>query len=303
MVATVDYIGTDNPAGFSVLADKIERNQDKLQEMFDTVMAPLRPTLAIESSGVQVTRKLLGLPPEVRPTEPVPTETYSSALGRLVLETASQTGMRQTVLSASVDNKRPPSDLVQALRNRQKELEKRPVVVWGIEAPVTLPFQYGAAEYQVPNWVFANLLFIALIPLCIGWFGSVYFTRQRELFLIRNLTDYKAAFPHILNILPVTPISLAYVEEARLVNIKAKNRSRAFSRVFYSLLRTILILIFALPMVFALSYSAAGLFFVKNDPSFLVIIIVLMIGIILLLQVTSLVIQEWWLLWGKNFTA
>ncbi|QYD70082.1 hypothetical protein KZJ38_07155 [Paraburkholderia edwinii] len=303
MVATVDYIGTDNPAGFSVLSDKIERSQEKLQEMFDAATAPRRPALTIQSSEVEVTRKHLGLPPEIHAAEPVPNETYSSALSRLVSETALQTGMRSTVLSASVDNKKPPLDLIQALRYRQRELEKRPVVVWGIEAPVTLPFQYGAAQYQVPNWVVANLLFIALIPLCIGWLGSLYFTRQRELFLIRKLADYKAAFPHILNILPVIPISLNYVAELRLVNIKRKNRSRAFNRTFYSLLRTLLILIFTTPMLSTLAYSVVGLLFVKNNPSIWVGIVALILGIILVAQVTMLVVQEWWLLWGKDFTA
>lgn len=303
MVATVDYIRTDNPAAFSVLADQMAESQSRLQDLFAVAAAPPAPKEADVSSEIAATRRALGLPPKTQPEEPGHTETYSAALDRLVRDTAAKTGMRPNVLSDVLDSKKPPLELVKKLRERQKELEKRPVVVWGIEAPITLPFQYGAAQYQVPNWVFANLLFVALIPLIIGWLGSVHFTRQRELFIIRGLSDYKSAFPHVLNILPIVPMSIRSVSDARLVNIKSKNRGRVFNRVFYSLLRSMLVLIFALPMVAALGYSAVVLLFASDYVGVFEVIVGSIIAIILICQVSIILVQEWWLLWGKDFTA
>ncbi|MBU9217939.1 hypothetical protein KTD55_28130 [Burkholderia gladioli] len=303
MVATVNFIGTDNPAAFSVLADRIEESQSRLQDLFSASVAP--PTLRPRdtSAEIAVTRKLLGLPPPELPPEPIAKDTYASSLDRLVLETAAKTGMRPTVLSGRLDTKKPPLDLVKSLRERQKELEKQPIVVWGIEAPITLPFQYGAAQYQVPNWVFANLLFIALLPLCIGWLGSIYFTRQREIFILRKVSDYKVAFPHILNILPIVPMSIDSVADARFVRMKYKYHSRVFNRIFFSLLRSILILVFALPMVFTIGYSALALLFERDSAGILVYILTPIIAVVLVSQVAMLIAQEWWLLWGKEFSA
>lgn len=303
MVATVNYVRVDNPAAFSALAAKIVRDQDKLQHLFYSESSPKQINRADNAASVEETRKILGLPREIHNLNPAPNETYSSYLDRLISESAIQTGIRPTILSESVDKKHPPAEVIDALRSRQNDLEKRPIVVWGIVAPVMLPLQYGAAQYQIPNWVCAILLFVALVPLCIGWLGSMYFTRQRELLIIRGLRDYKAAFPHILNVLPVLPLSSGDVFESRFRHIKEKNRARKFNRVFLSLLRSALVLMFALPMLFALAYAFISLFVTTDNIGALQFGIALIFGITLITQVALLVAQEWLLLSGKDFSS
>lgn len=303
VVSTVEYVRSDNPEGFAVLASKIESQQETLQRLFDEAKLARSGVNRQLDARVQKNRASLGLPPERQVIAKEAGETYSVMLNRLVTEASLQTGMRSSVLSSVGDARKSPSELVTSARARQKELQSRAIVVWGIESPVILPFQYGSAQYQIPNWVLANLLLVALVPLCIGWFGSLYFTRQRELFMLRQLTDYKSVFPHLLNILPIVPSSLPHVFEARLVKIKGKYRARRINRIACSILRTSVLLVFSIPLILVVCYSTFSLLINNLEINPMWMILSLLLIITLLIQVLALIAQEWILLWKKEFSV
>lgn len=303
VVSTVDYVRSDNPEAFGVLASKLESRQDELQSLFETSRSTSSRAGSEITPAIQQSRVLLGLPPE----HPLPAASrgvsYVSTLNALIVETSRQTGMRESVLSTIGNASHPPAELIGNARAKQKQLQSRAVVVWGIESPMTLPFQYGSAQYQIPNGVLAVLLLVALVPLCIGWFGSLYFTRQRELFLLRGLTDYKAAFPHMLNVLPINPLSLPSVFDFRHVRIKSKYRSRKVGRVVCALVRTCVLLVFAGPVLSSIGYALVSLLVNGIDISLPWMASFIVIFATLLFQVTALIVQEWILLANKEFTA
>lgn len=300
---TVYYIRTSNPVGFSTLADAIEKDLPKLKDLF---IDSARPAVTLDTSvdeRIQETRRKLGLPPAVKKViDTHKAETYQSAMNALVTVASAQTGMERAVLMNFVDLSKSPTEIMEVIRSKQQELEKRAIVVWGIQSPVALPIVYGSAQYQIPNWVLSYLLMIAVIPLTIGWLGSLYFTRQRELFLIRNISDYKLSFPHILNILPMLATSLPIFQKQPLSQ-KRRHRVLSNAKINCALLRTLILVALSVPMLFSALYSMGAQLIASNNDGVIWLILIALTGIVMLSQIALLIFQEWAILWGKSFSA
>lgn len=300
---TVYYIRTSNPVGFSTLADAIEKDLPKLKDLF---IDSARPAVTLDTSvdeRIQETRRKLGLPPAVKKViDSRKAETYQSAMNGLVTVASAQTGMERAVLMNFVDLSKSPTEIMEVIRSKQQELEKRAIVVWGIQSPVALPIVYGSAHYQIPNWVLSYLLMIAVIPLTIGWLGSLYFTRQRELFLIRNISDYKLSFPHILNILPMLATSLPIFQKQPLSQ-KRRHRVLSNAKINCALLRTLILVSLSVPMLFSALYSMGAQLIASNNDGIIWLILIVLTGIVMLSQIALLIFQEWAILWGKSFSA
>jgi len=304
LVTTVVYVKSQNPLGLRVVANKLSADLDRLQTLYDRQQAP-RPTtdLSKRSRLVKQTRARLGLPPPAPAADDETQETYHEALSRIIKEASDQTGMDTSSLSKSIDASQSPAIVLDSVISEQKKLASKPVLVWGIETPIVLPVQYGKAEYQVPASVIAYSLLIALAPVLVIWLGSLYITRQRELMAIRTLEDYRQAFPHVLNILPVVFLSFPWIWDKRLIRPRQKRAEEEFNRIVSSILRTLILLMFIVPMIGMYCYSGFQLMLLQDNLGFLEFTFYLLTSIWLLIQAIMLVLQEWAILWGRTFSA
>jgi uncharacterized membrane protein (DUF485 family) len=222
-------------------------------------------------------------------------------LGRFGREVSIATGARPSAIEAELDASIPPEKLIATLREKGKLLAAKPVSVWGIETPTSLPFQYGSARYQVPTSFVANALLVALTLTLLGWLGALYMTRQRELLIIRNLTDYRMAFPHVLNVLPAIPESFEEVRENRFRNVRKKQRDRAVNRYVFTVIRASIILVFILPMLIIFTYSVLELTTNSGEVSWGYLGVALLLFLWICVQSLMLLTQEWFILKHKEF--
>jgi hypothetical protein len=229
------YGGKENPKNIERFIARFEPNIDKLWVLFSNPIPSSKEAITASQREIRVnaTRKLLGLPSQINETKK--TETYSDALNEVVRSAAREAELSQETVGQLVDVNKSPDALFADMRQKQQELLKKPVTVWGIEAPSTVPLLYGNAKYQIPISFIANALLCALAPLLIGWLGSLLMTRQRELLVLRELKDYRLAFPHVLNILPVIIYSIPAFNAARAISgkrAKQQGQGRFYNRIF-----------------------------------------------------------------------
>lgn len=301
-VTAAVYVRTENPADIGRLIDRLREKRDELDTLFKNPPRKLAVPSTAEEKRIAALRKSLGLPPKQE--EPVPSEerSFRQALENLVNPLS---GAEQRISSETrgiVRNwEKSPDSLIVELEARKQQLRSIPVSIWGIESPLIVPVQYGGAQYQVPASFLAISLFFALAPLVVGWLASLHLTRQRELLIVRGLHDYRHAFPHVLNALPVDFEGMEVYQRLQHGNRKALAVQQRFSRVLAHVVRTVVLLAFTAPMVSILLFSAFNLFIADANPSMLELIGVGVLFVLLGGQAIGIVFQEWIVLWGKQF--
>jgi hypothetical protein len=297
------YVRTERPADLDELAQAITRASDELDRKLHP---PVKPSTAADEHARDVarTRKELGLPPATVPVEPKG-ESYEDALKRVTKSVSGASRLSSETLKLAFDSTKTPSQIVRALAAREKEIENRPVTVWGVTTPVVVPMTYGGATYQLSATFVASSLLLALTPLVIGWLTALYITRQRELLVLAQLRDFSLAFPHVLNILPVDWSNASPLLQE--LSRRKRNRNSAvnlgIARSWSSTFRCLVILFFAAPMGGILVYCSYGLLLSGSEEYLPLtdIFLVLLLGGWLAMQTSLLVFQEWHLLWGKEY--
>lgn len=296
-VSAAVHGGKESPEDITVLISKLEENLDRLKSLYEkSTSSANKPRDDASSNKYLEVRRRLGLSESKAPKEDGD-ETYGEALLKIAASTSRQSIRKR--ISDLLGSEKSPETLLAELRSLQRELLKRPVSVWGIETPPVFPLKYGDVSYQVPTSFVAVSLMVALAPLLIGWFGSVYMTRQRELLALRMLRDHRAAFPHVLNVLPV--VYESFYRKQGFRNVRAQSISRAITRVVSSLARTFVLLLFLVPMWLICTYSVLKLVISSANASWIEITTALFVVAFLLFQAVLLVIQEWIFLWGKEY--
>jgi hypothetical protein len=293
------------------LLNRLELDEPRLTNLFQT-----KPETTLQNSqlndftdeqkSISDTRKKLGLPPlppskpSERPPEP---RTYKEALDSIIIELGNNPFAQRAELMKYVDPTKPPKELIQALHEQMRVLETVPTTVWGIQTPRLLQLQYAGLDYKFPFGFVSSLLEIALAPLIVGWFGALYATRQRELIMIAAIEDYKLAFPYILNFLPVNFQKI----ETQLQNNKTKTSQRinrkiiSFHRIVLSGFRSFVVLIIGLPLLLGFTYSLIQLWSVVADEVSYLFYAGIVMAMVMASQILTLVVQEWVILYNKNF--
>jgi hypothetical protein len=323
LVATVTFVKSENPAAYQILAGKIDSEKSHLSDLYSEFLEKSKPKsskqtaadgVLVKSRNAEIsrTRVRLGLGPHIEippapdpllaaPSPQLSVKTYPQAIDEIFSDASDQSGMDKRSLINGMDLNKDPAIILQSVQARKRELTSKPVMVWGIETPINVPLAYGAAQYQVPTSVLATFLLIVLGPLLTWWFGSLSLTRQRELYDIRHLEDYRFAFPHILNILPVLFYSFPWVWERRLRKSRTKLFDLAFNRVFCAILRSSVILALSVPMLAMFFYSAIQMLDLNSDGGIVKIFVTAIFGLVMCFQVITLILQEWIILWNVNF--
>jgi hypothetical protein len=292
-------------AGVTALEESIAKDKDHLTELFQHRNDPPPRSVAPETperlKALSATRKQLGLPdpPPIpaQPSLPEPKEKYTDVISKLVLDCIKQSKVTDSdLISKLLDFNSSPEELQKTLAVRREALENKPTSFWGIETPRTLRLRYADQSYTASYDVISILIMIPLAFLILGWLTAVYMTRQRELITIAELRDYKQAFPHILNFLPV--------DFARVFPIKRKipKRSHKQNQVALCIVRAFVILLFSVPMVLGFVYSLLTLLDRSGDtPSLFWFLLGTIVVGAMLVQILALVAQEGFLLSGKLF--
>lgn len=293
-----------NASLITSLLSRLESEEPQLKMLFQSkpdnssTLTSAIPNAEKRQKAIRETRKKLGLPP---PKAEVPLQkpaTYGEELDSIVRELQSQYPERSTELTRYNHPATSPTDLINALKKQKEHLENAPTTVWGIQTPRLFLFQYAGLDYKFPYGFISSSLAIALAPLIVGWLGALTFTRQRELLMITSLDDYKLAFPHILNILPVN----FQIIERLLKADTAKSRisRRKSNKIFTSIFRSFFVLLITLPLLIGFGYSVFQLFDFDKGFSLISYFGFLMAGI-MMLQTFYLVVQEWIFLHEKEF--
>ncbi|MDO9387619.1 MAG: hypothetical protein Q7T65_13035 [Thiobacillus sp.] len=311
-VATVNkQIREDRHAmAITYLLSRLESDESRLTELYQSKSESLsarNSTISAEGKrekAVNETRIKLGLPPpapkpKASSQEPV---TYGEALRKIVLELR----LQYPELGAEFaqhqysDFTTPPKKLIDTFTEKKKVLESSPTTVWGIQTPRLLQFQYAGIDYKFPFGFVSNTLAIVLAPMIVGWLGALTFTRQRELLLITSLDDYKLAFPHILNILPVNFIRIERLFQ-QTGTAKDRISRRRLNILMASIFRTFFILLITLPLVFGFLYSIVQLFDLNKDLGAIFLYVGFFMAFVMFNQMLYLAIQEWTFLHKKEF--
>lgn len=300
VVTTLTFIRRDNPASYAALADKLQTDLPQLREAFERRAAPA-PTAPKTSSAIDRNRARLGLPPAPVPSVAPTPRTYHQLVASIIGETARDTGLSEVSLEGFADENNSPDALIEQIRGKVRGLAAKPVTVWGIETPITVPLQYGEAKYEVPTSFIATCLRVALAPLVLGWLISFYATRKRELGLIRESTSYFATFPHLLNLFPLRAALPSPYWNAKVPKQRAIYLDRIFNRVVLSLGRTITLVIIAVPMVVLGAYAETKLAAISEHLGAAEIIVPIVVVGLATLSITASVIQEWTRGWSKEF--
>jgi hypothetical protein len=198
-----------------------------------------------------------------------------------------------------VDLSASPEDLLKRVTDQRVLLESKPASFWGIETPRALRLKYADQNYTVPFGVISILIMIPLPILILGWLAAVYMTRQRELIIIAELRDYKKAFPHILNFLPV---DLSRLFPKSKTSKRDLAQTLRFHRVFLLVVRALVIGLFSLPMVLGFAYSLENSWELSGEPVSPLFFGGALAVFVMSMQIVALVLQEAFLLRGKLFT-
>ncbi|MDO8318793.1 hypothetical protein [Rhodoferax sp.] len=300
-VSAAIYSRAESPDGVAELISKFESNKAHLEELFEAARV-----VQVEKGNLErdarysETRRRLGLPePSIASNQPK--ASYKGVVSELIAAVSNHSRASIEVAKHLIDAQKSPEEILATLRKHYQDILKKPINVWGIETPLIVPVQYGTAQYQVPTSFIANALLVGLAPLLIAWFGSLYVTRQRELMILRQVRDYKISFPHVLNILPIVLSSFPMFSGNRFKDAKVQSINRAFSRLATGAVRSFILLLFIAPMGLILAYSAIQLVLVRQDLTWMELIVVSSTAICLLCQAIFLVAQEWIILWGKEY--
>lgn len=300
-VSAAVYVKTENPKDIAALIVTIEGELPRLERLFSKVPDVVSKKAKTDlDRRVNETRRQLGLPPqqeEIKSAE----ESYAMVLEKILADSPSRQRLSPTTLNIVRNDKEPPKVKVEALQRLRRDLIAQPVTIWGIVTPLVLSMDYGGGQYQIPAEFIATSLFFALAPLLIAWLGSLFVTRQRELMIIRNLTDYRLAFPHVLNIVSVNYSNFEPFSSMSPRVKKSMKRNDTLNQVVTSFVRSMILLGFAFPMCGILSYSAIELF--VNPRDFFSLFGGLCFAFWLAYLALSLIGQEWLLLWKKEFYA
>ncbi|MBN9134167.1 MAG: hypothetical protein J0H48_12525 [Nitrosospira multiformis] len=290
------------------LLKRLESEESRLADLFqakselNTSPVPNNAKTRQKEITVDQTRKLLGLPPRPFPNSPEVSPkitTYKEALEQIVNELGEKHLAHRLDFARYVDSTKQPNELILSLRQQLKTLEDAPTTVWGIQTPRILQVQYAGLDYKFPFGFLSSAVAIALAPLIVGWLGALYMTRQRELVMIANLEDYKLAFPHVLNALPV---NFKIHRELQLIKSrKDEIKNSKINRTIHKICRTFVILLFTLPLLLGFIYSLVQLW---EEESSLVSSLFYVAGLmvfVMTLQAIYLVLQEWIVLSKKQF--
>jgi hypothetical protein len=281
------------------LIQAIESDRAHLDALFSEI-AKVPPTDARADQREAViarTRRQLGLPLAEPGRRADAREAYREALATVAI-TASVHAGASTEKLPDLEASKSPKQLLTELRKEQDELKKKPTTIWGIETPSSLPIHYAGMEYRVPPMLLASALAAAMYLLAVGWLGSLHITRQRELSAIAALTDYRLAFPHILNLLPVV---FSELERSSFRTRRGRVATRKINRIALGILRALILLLFSIPLVATIGYSAFVLVPLLPGPTLVYGTSALVLLAMPLMQTLVLLAQEVTLLRHKEF--
>jgi len=304
-VNVANYVERENPDDINYLISSVGKKLEELNEKFNNPPKKVdKNKNIIENERTSQVRKQLGLPPREEKTEPTTTskiQTYQDLLTNIINDIKYKSKLSKESLAIVQDASKSPQEIMLSLEARREQIAKRPVMIWGVESPLILPFQYGGARYQIPASFIAKSLSLALLPLILGWLGSLYLTRHRELLLIRRIRWHGHTFPHILNIFSVGD---EITESKFHLKNKRKNRFEIwFEKFLPSALRSIVIMVFCIPISLILGYSFAQLFLFGDGISIWVYITFFIFIVWFFIQIFLLLFQEWAMLWDKHYYA
>lgn len=303
-VSTAAYMSSANPNGFAILEKNLAAEMSGLREKYNHPVTRATPSSEERVLAVQATRKKLGLPTEtLRKPQSSKVETYQDELKGVVSKSSAESGVSVESLSQDISASMSPDQVMDAIRHRRDQLSKTPASIWGIETPLIVPLEYGAARYSIPASVIANSLLIAIAPLIIWWLGSFHLTRRRELIFIREEDNYRSLFPHILNILPIVYIGAPWATAKERAGRNNQRLQRVGLQVTCSLMRSFVIILVSWPMVAMYIYSAVQIIELQANPSVFELALAFAIGAWMFVQALSALLQEWIILWGKVYTA
>lgn len=302
-------------AGVTLLLERLRERQDALETIFNFKPAtkesprPAAPGPASRRANeIAATRAKLGLPPPApridttQETKPSPRqETYAEVLSKLISEVSLEAATPRSELEQYDTAAMAPAEIIKRVESRKSEIDSRPTLLWGIQTPRALRVKYAEQEYNIP---YATLSIVSIAPLgvlIVGWLAAVYMTRQRELILISQLNDYKMAFPHILNFLPVDFVSL--VPSSKKRSEKEVRQYAVFSSVVLFFVRSCVALLLAAPMILGFSYAAVLVWGTEGEPTSFLFVCASILAFVMAMQILALVIQEWLLLRGKVFNS
>lgn len=298
-VSAARFVGEESPGRIAELAAKIKSEKDQLQKLFEAKpKSVLTPADTREKLAVANMRKRLGLPPQTEEVKPTG-ETYEDALTRLLHQLPYWYTLADTTRQLARDISTSPDQKLLKLGQLQEELLSRPATIWGIKTPLVLPMKYAGIEYQIPAEFIARAAFFALAPLALGWLLSLVITRERELMIMRGISDYRLTFPHVLNMLAVSLDWGSLATDEKKLSRKQITRTYVGGKIFFALFRSIILLIFCLPMVVILSYCGWVLFVDLQDFPWAFFVA----SPIVVVAILYLVIQEWTVLWRKNYSV
>lgn len=310
-----ERLAADRPTeSLKVMLAELENQKSQLLVLFQQKSQPPIEAKAVDLSQsvereqrVAETRVLLGLPPEA-PKElttdetPTKTETYSDRLRDIVNKVAIQTQENPDDIMKSIDTKIDPSKMEVSLRALIADEARKPVQIWGIETPKQLSFQSVGYGYKFPPSFIAMVLGFALMLLSIGWLASIYLTRQRELLLVASQEDYKVAFPHILNIVPV---NFNFVYQRMGIAQETIDKSSIGPKTIGMMLifRWFVLLLYIVPVIWALAASMYSVVLISGGNFILQLAVLIVFVIVMSMQGLGLLAQEWAILKGKEFSA
>jgi hypothetical protein len=291
-----------------LIEDRLVHDQDHLDDLYrhkdDPPARIVTPPSAEEFKALSKTRKSLGLPPlataPIAPQAEKPRETYADALNKIVVDVAVKTEKTLSDLTKLVNSALPPQDLIAAVNSQRLAIAAKPTMLWGIETPRMVRLKYADQDYGIPYDVIAILLMLPLPILILGWLAALYMTRQRELLIIAGLRDYKLAFPHILNFLPVD-LGRFFPINPR-VSKRSAARAQRVNRNVLVFVRAAVLLLFASPMIMGFAYSLLTSWEVAAEPVSAPFAAGAFLTTVMLVQTIALIVQEARLLHGKLFT-
>jgi hypothetical protein len=295
VASTSDQIAHDSSrVEIATMFDKVSIDESHLTELFKTPEAIASNASEIEKHNSRArrsenARKLLGLPPEkiISANESTDSqkESYSDVIRRYKIESSFVSGASRKTdnLDKFVDVRKSPEELLQILAEEKKRSENKSVSVFGIEGPALVQIDYGPIGYKLPFKLISACTMHVLTVLTAIWLGSLYMTRQRELLIIAQLDDYKEAFPHILNVLPVNFHSIG--SDPTNETLQQLKSIAAFMRTLILLTFSALILA---PLIYS-SYVVAGLYEAIIP---LPMVVNILLYIVIALLVSVLIVQE-----------
>lgn len=223
---------------------------------------------------------------------------YSDELRLIITEIISKPGINEEFVMQTIDFSKSPDEILESIDRNGKNTEDKPANIWGIETPRIFSVRYGGVNYKLEPEFLSRALGIVLTPALIGWFGSFYVTRQRELLLMAGNTSYFSAFPHILNLLPVVLKKIEQINQD--FTRKRISKQRRSNRIWMAVFRSLIILVYTTPMLFLFSSSMLNII-QGNYFGIYWIISGSVTAIILAIIILFLVFQEIFILNGKDF--